>query len=61
MFFDARGRLRSLLASWTDIDEPDEFAQAAGDRAFMRVDDLVELVAVVARITERQGSMVSGK
>lgn len=61
MFFDDQGRLRSLLASWTDIDAPDEFALAAGDRAFMRIDDLVELVAVVAQTTERRGSVVSGK
>lgn len=61
MFFDRRGRLRSLLASWTDIDEPDEFAQAATERTFVRVDDLVELAAVIAQIGERRGSGVSSK
>ncbi|MDE4604581.1 Y4bD/Y4pK family protein [Sinorhizobium meliloti] len=25
MFYDADGRLRSLLASWTDVDAPDVF------------------------------------
>ncbi|WP_367160132.1 DUF5372 family protein, partial [Mesorhizobium sp.] len=29
MFYDAAGRLRSLLASWTDVAEPDVFIQVA--------------------------------
>jgi hypothetical protein len=56
MFFDSQGRLRSLLASWTDIDGPDELAQAAADRPFVRVNDLVELTTVIAQIRERVSS-----
>jgi hypothetical protein len=56
MFFDSQGRLRSLLASWTDIDGSDELGQAAADRPFVRVDDLVELTTVIAQIRERVSS-----
>jgi hypothetical protein len=47
MFFDDEGRLRSLLASWTDVDEPDVFAQAAQGRSFLRPDDLASLAALI--------------
>jgi len=43
MFHDADGRLCSLLAAWTDVDAPSEFALAAGGRACLRPDLLVEL------------------
>nr|WP_292337868.1 hypothetical protein [Mesorhizobium sp.] len=33
MFYDAAGRLRSLLASWTDVAEPDVFIQVAAGRS----------------------------
>jgi hypothetical protein len=47
MFFDEAGRLRSLLASWTNVDEPDMFSQAAGGRSFLRADDLANLAALI--------------
>nr|WP_292327710.1 DUF5372 family protein [Mesorhizobium sp.] len=40
MFYDAAGRLRSLLASWTDVAEPDVFIQVAAGRSFVRPCDL---------------------
>ena len=43
MFHDADGRLRSLLAAWTDVDAPSAFARAAGGRACLRPDLLLEL------------------
>jgi hypothetical protein len=56
MFFDEEGRLRSLLASWTNVDEADAFSQAAGGRSFLRADDLGKLVHLI----DEMGS-VSGR
>ena len=47
MYLDSRGRLRSLLTSWTDVRPPDLFATAAGDRSWFRIDDLLSLAALV--------------
>lgn len=46
-FFDEDGHLRSLLASWTDVDEPDAFTRAAAGRSWLRMDDLARLRALV--------------
>lgn len=50
MFHDGNGRLRSLPASWTNVDEPDIFAQLAAGRSFLRPDDLVDLAALIEEI-----------
>ncbi|MBT2305357.1 Y4bD/Y4pK family protein [Variovorax paradoxus] len=50
MFFDEDGHLRSLLASWTDVDEPDAFAHAAAGQSWLRTDDLVRLRALVDEV-----------
>lgn len=47
MYFDAKGRLCSVLASWTDVPEPDLFAQASDGRSWFRTDDLLRLRALV--------------
>nr|WP_165101478.1 DUF5372 family protein [Caballeronia sp. SBC2] len=47
MYFDANKRLRSVLASWTDVPEPDLFAQASGVRSSFRTDDLLRLRALI--------------
>lgn len=52
MFFDDQGRLRSLLACWTNVDEPDVFAQCSAGRSWLRVDDLVHLQALVQEIAK---------
>ncbi len=52
MFFHHQGRLRSLLASWTDVDEPDAFAQCSVGRSWLRVDDIVHLQALVEEIAK---------
>ena len=49
-FFDEDGHLRSLLASWTNVDEPDAFARAAAGRSWLRVDDLARLRALVDEV-----------
>lgn len=50
MFHDADGRLRSLLATWTDVDAPSAFALAAGGRACLRADLLLELRELIDRL-----------
>jgi len=60
MFFDEAGRLRSVLASWTNVDEPDVFSQAAGGKSFLRPDDLANLAALIdemGRARERLGGV----
>lgn len=52
MYFDAKGKLCSILTSWTSLAEPDLFAQTAAGRSWFRVDDLVRLCAQIA---EREG------
>ncbi|MCY1200058.1 hypothetical protein D9M68_180960 [compost metagenome] len=47
MYYNARGKLVSILASWTDVDEPDLFTQAAAGRTWFRVDDLRRLRALL--------------
>jgi hypothetical protein len=58
MFFDDQGRLRSLLASWTDVVEPDAFAECSAGRSWLRADDLVHLRALVDEIVEGRGADV---
>jgi hypothetical protein len=52
MYFDSKGKLRSILASWTSLAEQDLFAQASAGRSWFRVDDLLRLCA---QITEFKG------
>lgn len=49
-FFDEDGHLRSLLASWTDVDEPDAFTRAAAGQSWLRTDDLARLRALVDEV-----------
>jgi len=53
-FFDEDGHLRSLLASWTDVDEPDAFMRAAAGRSWLRIDDLARLRALVDELRGAQ-------
>ncbi|HEU0201596.1 MAG TPA: DUF5372 family protein, partial [Burkholderiaceae bacterium] len=39
MYYGTRGRLRSVLTSWTNVDESDCFSQAAAGRSLFRPDD----------------------
>jgi hypothetical protein len=50
MYFDSKGKLRSILASWTSLAEQDLFAQASGGRSWFRVDDLLSLCAQIAEL-----------
>jgi hypothetical protein len=55
MFYDAEGRLRSMLASWTDVPEQDPFAQASAGRSWFRTDDLLRLSSMMDEIIGGQG------
>lgn len=61
MFYDADGRLRSMLASWTNIDEPDAFTQAGGGQSHLRLDDLRELVILIGELKGSRKSRGSVK
>lgn len=54
MYYDNKGRLRSILASWTSLAEQDLFAKAARGRAWFRVDDLLRLCAQIRELSERK-------
>ncbi|MBU6423459.1 MAG: hypothetical protein KGQ88_05420 [Chloroflexi bacterium] len=59
VFFRKPGekRVRSLPASWTDVEPPDPFVVLAAGRSLFRPADLIALVALVREISarERQG------
>lgn len=47
MFFDTQGRLRSMLTSWTSLADEDAFGQASAGRSLFRIDDLLQLAALL--------------
>ena len=51
-FRDDRDHLHSMPASWTDLVEPDPVVQLADGRAYLRVEDLLRLVDLLARTGE---------
>lgn len=57
MFFDEAGRIRSVLASWTNVDEPDLFSQAAGGKSFLRLDDLANLAVLIDEMGRARESL----
>jgi len=52
MYFDAQGRLRSILTSWTSLAEADAFTQASRGRSWFRPDDLLRLVALLGELSD---------
>lgn len=55
MYACPNGVLRSIAASWTDVDPPDEFRRIAGGRAAFRTVDLLELCALLERLRGQSG------
>lgn len=53
MYFDAQGRLRGMLVSWTSLGGMDPFLQASAGRSWWRPDDLLHLAALLREITQR--------
>jgi lipopolysaccharide biosynthesis protein len=56
VYFDAKGRLRSMLASWTDLGDQDAFMQASGGRSWFRPDDLLRLSSLLSELTRGKKS-----
>jgi Family of unknown function (DUF5372) len=54
-FFDGDAVLRSLPTGWTDVAVPDVFVAVAAGRSPFRVEDLVALAELVARVREGGG------
>jgi hypothetical protein len=55
-FLDGKKRLRHLATSWTDAADPDLFVTIAAGRSHFRIDDLLELAALVATVrTQKKG------
>lgn len=52
MYYNAKGRLCSILASWTSVPERDLFSQASAGRSWFRTDDLLQLCALIRRMRE---------
>jgi Family of unknown function (DUF5372) len=53
MYFDAQGRLRGMLLSWTSLGGADLFAQASAGRSWWRPDDLLHLAALIGELQRR--------
>lgn len=56
VFFREPGRtqVRSLPASWTDVEGPDVFLEVGAGRAHFRVDDLLHLVALLEKLARSE-------
>ena len=48
--FDEEGQLFSFPAGWTDADPPDPFVAVSAGRSLFRVEDLLELAALIERL-----------
>jgi len=53
MYFDAQGRLRSMLTSWTSLWPEDLFTQAAAGQSWWRTDDLLHLTMLIDELQKR--------
>jgi len=53
MYFDAQGRLRGMLLSWTSLGGTDLFAQASAGRSWWRPDDLLRLASLIDELKQR--------
>jgi len=49
-FFDARGQVQSISASFTDVAGVDVFVDVAAGRSYFRFDDLIQLAALLERL-----------
>ena len=59
-YFNNNGKLCSMLASWTNIDPPDTFYEAANGRSWFRINDLSELSNTLKILLERYDSEARG-
>ena len=62
LYYNAQGRLCSVLASWTSLALQDAFSLASAGRSWFRVDDLLNLVALLqAKLAIARGHGVKQK
>lgn len=54
-FYDEQGAFVSLPAEWTDAVQPDPFVSLAAGRSDFRVEELCQLVALVAQLKAERG------
>jgi hypothetical protein len=54
MYYDTKGKLRSIPASWTSLDQQDLFARTARGRSRFRADDLLRLYAQCRFLVNRR-------
>jgi hypothetical protein len=50
-YYDRRGQLHSMPTSWTDLGRLDQWVGAAGRRTEFRLEDLLELAALLRTLT----------
>jgi uncharacterized protein DUF5372 len=60
LYYNAQGRLCSMLVSWTSLALQDAFSLASVGRSWFRVDDLLNLVALLQDAREASDSAWSG-
>ncbi|MCP4234088.1 MAG: hypothetical protein GY770_10975 [Aestuariibacter sp.] len=54
MYFNEAGRLRSMPTSWTSVADADTFQHASAGLSWFRVDDLLELSALLQTLKKTQ-------
>jgi Family of unknown function (DUF5372) len=61
-YFDQKGKLCSILASWTSIANTDYFLEASNGRSWLRVDDLPDLSMLLEMLLKiKNGSLINVK
>jgi len=59
-YYDEAGRLRRLPAAWTSVVTPTPFEVLSAGRSHFRIDDLLQLVALITRQREVQDVEAKG-
>jgi len=58
-FRDDAGELKRMPAQWTSLGAADAFVSISAGRSSLRMQDLLQMVALVERLRDRQGSKKS--
>jgi len=51
-FYDDAGVLRRLPTAWTSAASPDPFVEISAGRSHFRIEDLLQLAALIAQLTQ---------
>ena len=60
-YYDDVGQLRRIAAAWTSAGAPGAFESVSAGRSHFRIDDLLQLVALIARQQEAGKSAKKAK